>query len=99
MYVKRLERSRSVRLWPAGIVLQLHEFNIVFRAKKPLWRQGDQKLRNKLPVAKKHGRSSASRCFALDAADGFQPGAGMDFRLRQHRGLGAEALNQRANKG
>src|SRR5882724_9951984 len=49
--------------------------------------------RNQLPVAKKHRSSSAS----LDAPDGFEAGARMDFRLRQHRGLGAEAFDQRAH--
>jgi hypothetical protein len=60
------------------------------------------KLRNQLPVAKKQAlRRTASQraavsaaCRRLDAADGLQAGAGVDFGLRQHRGLGAEALNQ-----
>ena len=57
-------------------------------------------LKNKRCAALLRGRK---RFFGasgwLDAADRFQPGAGVDFRLRQHGGLGAETLDQRTYEG
>src|ERR1700687_854667 len=43
--------------------------------------------------------SDLIRTEALNASDCLQPGAGMDFRLRQDGGLRPEALDQRSHEG
>jgi hypothetical protein len=42
--------------------------------------------------------ASEEHAALLNPADGLQPCARMDFRLRQHRRLGAEALDDRAHE-
>src|SRR5215831_14613676 len=60
------------------------------------WRASDRSFHRSTPWGLERWNDRIG--IPLDAADGLEAGAGVDFGLRQHRGLGAEPLDHPAHE-